>query len=556
MSDSTPNVRTDLGDTRPESNKSKARSEGPSMLCKWTVHVDEFPPDCVEIDIPWGEDYHSPSYNVRLRNNLENCDFSNIYSEDLPIAIPEVMRRTVKSEADLLFEAFGFAIMGRNTRLLIEVSSKIKYSAEEIDIGALFPLHLAISYLDGGETCCSFLEVLLRRLFYLGAFPPYLYINDIGHTLLDGLMIAILKSHTACLPGVVDSRWNKAMAFTGSELDICGRWGADSPCVRTRVAQGDPQIPFTWKHKFCHTSIQTITHAIDILYHPEQIPSDIDSESGLFWKYCSACGKTLKMFPLHALVMTAFHLGQSGSEDEDLFGAIACLLCLIAHGCDKDRTADISVEALLGRDECSVCDHRPITPGDLALSISPLIEQKWREPLMIGCNMLIYILQSDIRRPSADFPRYLFFDDNSIPDEHEHGAEEGGEIVDEHRTIMKKTEVNIHRCVEYYYHRLPFGSNSELASLWAAVQTEILTYRRIQESDPWLSEHFNMKILLDNLTRGEGVRIGLTDNGLMRPICLCGRFTWDTCLLETEETVSASDFSNLHECDRVTYIQT
>ena len=80
----------------------------------------------------------------------------------------------------------------------------------------------------------------------LGVFPRALrklFVNDLGHTILDQLMIAILKAHSSCSPGVVDPIFKKAKRFEGEDVDICGRWDADSGCIRQLLVKGDASIP-------------------------------------------------------------------------------------------------------------------------------------------------------------------------------------------------------------------------------------------------------------------------------------------------------------------------
>lgn len=116
------------------------------------------------------------------------------------------------------------------------------------------------------------------------AYPPSLhYTNDRGHTVLDNLMIAILKGHTSCTPGQVDNAFKGQVRFSGEEVDICGRWDADSGCIRELLAKGIHRIPFQWEHKFCHTSIQTICHSIMTIWGTEHAPN-INAYSGLFIK--------------------------------------------------------------------------------------------------------------------------------------------------------------------------------------------------------------------------------------------------------------------------------
>lgn len=58
------------------------------------------------------------------------------------------------------------------------------------------------------------------------------HINDLGHTVLDSLMASILKSHTSRVPGVVHTTFGNDQRFAGEEVDICGRWDADSDSIR------------------------------------------------------------------------------------------------------------------------------------------------------------------------------------------------------------------------------------------------------------------------------------------------------------------------------------
>jgi hypothetical protein len=56
--------------------------------------------------------------------------------------------------------------------------------------------------------------------------------NELGHTLLDTLMITILRNHTYVSPGTVDNALKRDHIFPGQETDICGRWDADCQCYQ------------------------------------------------------------------------------------------------------------------------------------------------------------------------------------------------------------------------------------------------------------------------------------------------------------------------------------
>jgi hypothetical protein len=100
-----------------------------------------------------------------------------------------------------------------------------------------------------------------------------------------------------------------------------------------------------------------------------------------------------------------------------------------------------------------------------------------------------------------------------------------------------------------------FGKNKSLATLWAAVQTELLTYRRIAEGDLWISANFDMQSVLESLEKGKELSIRLVSEGMMKPFCSCGIFcdSEDPACLRVEEA-SARYFSNLEDWNRTTYL--
>lgn len=56
------------------------------------------------------------------------------------------------------------------------------------------------------------------------------------------------------------------------------------------------------------------------------------------------------------------------------------------------------------------------------------------------------------------------------------------------------------KCPDEEYHQNFFGGSKVLASLWAAVRTELLTYRRLEVGDEWISQNFNMDALYKSLS--------------------------------------------------------
>jgi len=377
----------------------------PSPLCRWAIHVhdvryERLPDPLAEtIDNPYGEGSWrawensalSPSFEETLTNSLESNDFSTFGVSDLPIAVPRIAEAARRSPSELLVEALGFSIIGRNMDLMFELIEKL-VKLNEMDFGGFYPFHLATSYLDGSQTCCNLLSYLIARM------PPNLsfrrtYINNFGHTILDNLMIAVLKSHTSSVPGIIDDVWQKEKRFPGGEVDICGRWDADSDCIRLLLAQGDVAIPFEWKHKFCHTSAQTICHCINAIFWPSYAP-DINIASGLFVKRCSNCGLKLQLKPLHTLVLTALALAQQGAAGEDLFGIIACALCLMWNGADTSLTAEISLDILLRGEQADHCSHAELSPVDLADTLAAQYQVARTGDVRIGWQIFCYLLRS------------------------------------------------------------------------------------------------------------------------------------------------------------------
>ena len=134
--------------------------------------------------------------------------------------MPHVVRTSGRSNEEFLPEAFGFAVMARNLELVESLRIKIRLSKAK-ELTGYHPAHLTASYPDGSKTCCSVFGEVFHSVDAMGK-------NILGHTVLDNLMLAILKSHTSVAPRVVDREFKDERRFPGEEVDICGRWDADS----------------------------------------------------------------------------------------------------------------------------------------------------------------------------------------------------------------------------------------------------------------------------------------------------------------------------------------
>jgi hypothetical protein len=382
----------------------------PSDLCRWYIHVqsqtyepipeERFGPSAFAQHDPgdnptwtsWSPSEQQASLQTRLRDALEQNDFSPTSATDLPVAIPQILKAAdERLSNEFLIESLGFSIMSRNLDQIRRVYEQLL--EKRIDPASLRPFHLATSFLDGSKSCCDVIATLANRI--TGAKVYETYLNEHGHTILDNLMIAIIKSHTSAKPVVMDDNFKDVARFVGEEVDVCGRWDADSACVRQLHVNGGPSIPPSWKHKFCNTSIQAICHCIVRMF--EYMPSRplLETPSGLYIRRCfdHDCSKKLQLQPLHSLVMTAYHLATQGRDSEDLFGVLACALCFIFHGFDPSVRTDISVAALLSPHSVVECDHEEFTAAGLAEKILAVPALKaWNAKLRTGWAVLTGVL--------------------------------------------------------------------------------------------------------------------------------------------------------------------
>jgi hypothetical protein len=65
-----------------------------------------------------------------------------------------------------------------------------------------------------------------------------------------------------------------------------------------------------------------------------------------------------------------------------------------------------------------------------------------------------------------------------------------------------------------------FNEDDRLSHLFAAVTTELLTYWRIHEGEPWMLGNIDLLDLLQGLEKDDYLlSIGLVQKSLLRPIC-------------------------------------
>ena len=496
----------------------------------------------------------------RLQHGLEENSFSSIQTQDLPLSTTVIATAAASSPRAMTVEVIGFAIIARNTDLV--ANSVFAVNQKELDLSSIYPFHLAASYLDRSSICydmfyyLSFLvkQNAIRRL----------YLNDFGHTVLDSLMLTILTGHTSCTPVMIDERLKSMTRFPGEDIDICGRWDADSPIVRGLKANGSPRIPFSWKHMFCHISVRAVCHAITRIFSVGHSP-DINTPSGLFAKYCFTCGDKLVLGPIHTLVPTAFNLAQNGCDGENLFGMLSCLVCLLVHGANPAAEANLSVDALLGIDKQQEFAHEFLTPLHLAERVPSKFWDTWSEEVKLGWECLLAVLRFVQPDPiqglsppysshgeSGDCFSYSVFlspQDLSTP---------ASLPLSEH-TDSPSIEHGSHDLIECYHEpeSSAFCVNTrQLRVLWSAIQTELVTYRRLRDGNSWLSANFSLVAVRDGANYYGGFsRLPFVYREMLKPVCACGRFyaaSESHGVVVTDEACSFY-FSNMEDWQRSSY---
>ncbi|KAI0909169.1 hypothetical protein F4823DRAFT_451238 [Ustulina deusta] len=529
-------------------------SKAPTQVCKWTIHVPPPMGDarCITYYQPVEQSQERPtvsSFPDELHQSMLNSNFTSIPLQDLPLA-QEVIGDAIKNDPKALeIDAWKLAIMAGNYELLGQLFTNNGDEAPH-GIEDIHPLHLAASFLNGGLACCRVFEVLSRTLGLEYAF--YHNIDKYGHTVLDALIISILRSHTKIDPGSVSYAFRSPNRFPGEEVDICGRWGPDTPKVRDLFQQGFSRIPNTWKHPFCHTAVQAVCHSIITIYGPACAPN-INKRSGLFIRRCTECGMGLRLGPLHTLVVTTFYLAQSGMAGETLFGAIAVLMCLLSLGADGTLTANISVEEILGASETVNCRHIDLSPRELMERVPKEVTDDWTDDCKVGWSCFAQILSraekdgrsqpdvgSDIGRGGQSGES---FDDTSPMRVSNVSRKNKCHLVREIRNDVHGGWLNL-KC-----------HDADMGLLWATIQTEVLTYRRLNEGDSWISENFSLRALEYWLSGNSADFLTpLVNDRMMQAHSKCGWFHEAECfVIATAQEVCARYFMNMDIYERATY---
>jgi hypothetical protein len=171
----------------------------------------------------------------------------------------------------------------------------------------------------------------------------------------------------------------------------------------------------------------------------------------------------------------------------------------------------------------AVGNHRDLTPAEFADQVPDTVWASLPQSMKLGWDTLVAVL---------------------------HFAE--GERIDRY-------EGNDKECNKYCTDL--FGNiywrSKHMGTLWAAIQTELVTYRRLEEGDPWLSENFNMQVVRDGALTGTGfAALPLVEKQMLRPHCRHGVF--QGCypgFPSTTEDACAFYFCNMEDWGRSNFIQ-
>jgi hypothetical protein len=224
--------------------------------------------------------------------------------------------------------------------------------------------------------------------------------------------------------------------------------------------------------------------------------------------------------------MTAFQLASCGCPDEDLFGILACLLHLLSR-VDPLGRADLSAECLFTSGSVTGCSHQLLTAAELADYVPEADIETWPASARIGWRV---------------FRSTLWL----------------AQIAASELVELLEYEREEYFCEHHELHHI-FYKRPKLRVLHATIQTELLTYRRLQEGDPWISKNFDLSLLLRDLQDIEDIdgqlySIEMVTKELLHPLCPCGEIV--DC---NHYPPSASDFckhyfSNMDNWSRTKFI--
>lgn len=549
----------------------------PTQLCNWSIHHQD--------DIAYEEIVTQPNTSAMsdgdqdiehestwkhwdrlgdrdltatITRGLQANSFTNYHADDLPLDVDCITDAVSRSPTDATAEAVGFAIITRNYDVLMDLMQFPTFDRQALH--RISPFHLAAKFLDGSKACCEIMNILVQCLDNENSIGVN-YTDDCGMTVLDTLFISILCAHTSISPlALGDNFMASGSVFEGGDVDICGRWDADSLCIHHLHAKGKAAIPHEWKHIFCHTSVQAVCHCISTIFMGPWAPR-INTISSLFQRRCQSCSSALKVGTLHAFVLVCFHLANSGRPGETLFGMMSCLVSLLTFGADPTLSAEISIPAVLGLEETEECQHRRLNAAELAASVPDAFVSSWTSEVQLGWEAVKEILSHRIARTqvSTGNARDRPSDFSSTPIDVAYEYESYVESDDESEEPNAYCSDEFHGQGVNLDEALALCGDVRLGMVWGAIQVELLTYRRLRVEDPWLSGMLDMRDVVEGLRAKDDsiVRRLVVDRGenAIRSFSQCGVFSAAAhpgCV--RREEACTFYFANLDDWKRTTFI--
>lgn len=467
-----------------------------------------------------------------LQRGLKENPASDVPCSKLAIDIGQVAKAFQTSELESWTESVRLALMTGNRMLLSQLLTDLfeKADSELWEQGRkalsnLQPFHIAATYFNGAHRCCWIFRELV----------DYFYLQEISideqdqneQTVIDLLLRTVLRNHGHLPPTMRDLSSAAQGNAPGEEVSCCDLWDADSSLWQHHVATGRKGIPASWKHRFCHTSIQAICHSLRLW----SIGSGSRLTTGLFQCRCFLCGQKLDVTVAHSFVFTTFLLVLYGAADEDLFGMICCLLQWAQHVLPGSKeqpflAVAVSVELLLDLPTKETCCHGPLTPFQFSQTLSQYLASKGKLPAgWLAFTGVLEILESQYtweNMVDTDFQFKYRPWKKGISLLLSKGSSTYKHVFCD---SVEAASFSLDCSHDHTYNGRGFGRDLLLGHIWAACQAELLTYRRRSDAEPWMSARLSVEDILLCLQTQDPSWIPYIRKNLLQPYCMCGLFT-------------------------------
>jgi hypothetical protein len=242
-------------------------------------------------------------------------------------------------------------------------------------------------------------------------------------------------------------------------------------------------------------------------------------------------------------------------------------MALLFQGVSPLHESEVSLPLLLRQDDDGLCSHETLRPLDLAARIQSQFFSSWTNEVRLGWQIIVKVLEISEKQQDPtgwkdrlqERSRYslLELDKPEMP-----LVGSPGEICEAYDTDGAESQSDTTipwdpegPCYFNELDQIHLVKDERLGNVWAVVRAEMLTYRRLEEGDPWNSENCDMKALLHYLETGDDSGIGLVAKGLISADrCPCGKFGGDGFDCLTMESASSRYFANLEDWKRITVI--